>query len=69
MIIRILFLIFLWLLLRRLWRVYLVSRTRSTSGRRPYPGPQQPRSAQPSDLKDITEQEIAEADFEELDDR
>jgi hypothetical protein len=69
MIVRILLLIFLWMLLRRLWRMYFVSRSRSDQRRAPYPGPDKSPGNGDAGMTEITDQEISEADFEELDDR
>jgi len=68
LIIRLIFLIFIWLLIRRLWRSYVVARTGSNSRRRPYPG-RKKSGKESKDLGDITQQEISDAEFEELDDR
>jgi hypothetical protein len=63
---RLLLLFMLWLLIRRLWRSYTQGRTstRRSTTREPYPGPADQKDRK---LDDITQQEISEADFEELD--
>ena len=67
MIIRLLLLFLLWLILRRVWRLYTQGRSSAGATRRdPYPGP---RKESPDARPDITQQKITDAEFEELDDR
>ena len=68
MILRIILIFFLWLLIRRVWRSFVVAKTRSQTRGRPYPGPGQTQENS-NDLTDITQQEISDADYEDLDDK
>ena len=60
LILRLLILVFVWLLIRQLWRAYLVAS-------RPGPAKRENRGDR-EDLGSITQQEISDAEFEELDD-
>jgi hypothetical protein len=68
MFLRLVLLVFLWLLIRRIWRTYIVPRERPRSTRPPYPGPDSAREKKTGEMADFTQQKISDAEFEELDD-
>ena len=59
-ILRLLILVFVWLLIRQLWRAYLVASRPKTVRRE--------NKEDREDLGNLTQQEISDAEFEELED-